>query len=51
MNLATAMLYPIVLLLPASGAVDEGRSDDESAYEVSDQSIDGTWESYVEEQQ
>lgn len=40
MNLATAMLYPVMLLLPAAGVVDEGRSADENGLEVSRQSVE-----------
>jgi hypothetical protein len=35
MNLATAMLYPIMLLLPAAGVVDDGRSAGDSGFEDS----------------
>lgn len=51
MNLATAMLYPIVLLLPAAGSVDGGRSEDESGYGQSGQSLEDTWQAYAMEQE
>lgn len=34
MNLATAMLYPIMALLPAAGLVDSERSTDESGFDA-----------------
>lgn len=49
MNLATAMLYPIILLLPAVGAVDDGHSGSESGYEVSGRSVEDNWQAYAKE--
>lgn len=51
MNLATAMLYPIALLLPAAGAVDDGRSEGESGYETSEQPLEDAWQAYAREQE
>ncbi|GGC14075.1 hypothetical protein GCM10011494_36090 [Novosphingobium endophyticum] len=35
MNLATALLYPVMLLLPAASTVEDGRSAEESGSEMS----------------
>lgn len=47
MNLAAVMLYPIMLLLPAVGAAEGGRSEDESGLELSGTSVDEGGEPYA----
>lgn len=50
MNLAAAMLYPFVLLLPAA-TTDSGRSADESGYDAFGQSAETVRQAYARDQQ